>query len=87
MNLIPISKKDKLAHFGVFLSRDRLIKLWRGDRYPGLFVKLFGRLYIDVDLLHTAITPSPGGQKFSDASEQFPDDGNSTKIDDHPNVT
>lgn len=76
MKLIPITSKQELHAHGIFLSRERLLKLWRSGRYPGLIKKVFGRIYVDVELIDMAIntTPRPSnnndGAKKSDRPEK-----------------
>lgn len=59
MNLIPITSKQELHAHGIFLSRERLLKLWRDGRYPGLIKKVFGRVFVDIDLIDMAINTTP----------------------------
>lgn len=47
--LIPISNKQELKKLEIHATRNHLAKLCRENKYPDVFVKIFGRVFINVD--------------------------------------
>ncbi len=47
--LIPIANKQELKKLEIHATRNHLAKLCRENKYPDLFVKIFGRVFIDVN--------------------------------------
>ncbi|EKD55724.1 MAG: hypothetical protein ACD_59C00056G0005 [uncultured bacterium] len=47
--LIPIANQKELKKLEIHATRNHLAKLCRENKYPDLFVKIFGRVFINAD--------------------------------------
>jgi len=56
--LIPVADPNALFLNNIFFSKKTLSRWWREKRFPGVMVKIFGRIYIDVDAWNQYIETS-----------------------------